>query len=68
MSGGAHLVGHRVDDISYARRFVVCDCGAKITTPKREPAFVKEERQALADAFADHRRAHAVRVANKAGG
>lgn len=52
---GYHLAGHRIDDISFSRREVICECAAVLTVDDNEDTIIRNE--ALAEAFRAHRRA-----------
>jgi hypothetical protein len=52
---GYHLAGHRVDDISFSRREVTCECAVVLTVDDSESVILRDE--ALAEAFRAHRRA-----------
>jgi hypothetical protein len=52
---GCHLTGHRIDDISFSRREVTCECAVVLTVDDNEDTILRNE--ALAEAFRAHRRA-----------
>ena len=52
---GYHLAGHRVDDISFSRREITCECAVVLTVDDNESVILRNE--ALAEAFRAHRRA-----------
>jgi hypothetical protein len=64
VSGQYRLEGHRIDRVRFRDRVVECDCGAVIRCADNESVELRNA--ALADAFADHRRAMIVEAKAKA--
>lgn len=64
MGSKPHFVGHRVEDISFKRGWVKCDCGLELRVAvDPDPAIISHD--ALAAASAAHRKEEAVKAASK---
>lgn len=64
MSGQYRLDGHRIDRVRFRDCVVECTCGAVIRSEDSESVELRNA--AVADAFADHRRAMIVEAKGKA--